>query len=137
MMASSDVGRRRATSGGFSPLSVGTARDFWRLRPPRHSGLALPEISGFCAPLATQDWHCQWLMAFATQRWHCQGFLAFAAPRATQDWHCQGLLAFAAPSPLSVGTARDYWLVGAFFWHCQGLLASAPRPLRARNQTVV
>lgn len=32
--------------GASSPLRIGSARDFWRLRPRRHSGLALPGISG-------------------------------------------------------------------------------------------
>lgn len=33
--------------GASSPLRIGSARDFWRLRPRRHSGLALPGIIGF------------------------------------------------------------------------------------------
>ena len=32
--------------GGLSPPSVGSARDYWRGAGPRHSGLALPRISG-------------------------------------------------------------------------------------------
>lgn len=32
------------------PPSVGTARDFWHGGPGRHSGLAVPTISGICHP---------------------------------------------------------------------------------------
>ena len=41
------------------PLSVGTAKDYWRARPQCHSGLALPTISGGRATDATELWHFQ------------------------------------------------------------------------------
>lgn len=45
------------------PLSSGTARDCWRGRGPRHPGLALPGFSGGERSCATQDWHCQGILA--------------------------------------------------------------------------
>ena len=38
--------RKRRAFVVMAPLSVGTARDFWRARPGSHPGLALPTISG-------------------------------------------------------------------------------------------
>lgn len=59
MVASGGFGRVLATQGwqcqeflafaAPSPLKIGTARDFWRLRPPRHPGLAVPGIAGSLA----------------------------------------------------------------------------------------
>ena len=59
-------------SHAASPLSVGSARDYWRGAGARHSALALPGFlgkshSGLAVPgfsgagrvLATQRWHCQ------------------------------------------------------------------------------
>lgn len=59
-----------------APLNTGTARLFWRGAPMRHSTLALPGLSGRSHPalalpriaggkgaLATQDWHCQRILA--------------------------------------------------------------------------
>lgn len=65
------------------PPSSGTARKNWQESPVRHSALALPVFFGF------------------------QCFFA------TQDWHCQGLLAWGGFSPSRIGTARESWLPGA------------------------
>ena len=45
------------------PLSSGTANVSWRGRGPRHPGLALPGFSGGERSCATQDWHCQGILA--------------------------------------------------------------------------
>lgn len=46
-----------------TPLSFGTASVFWLSVFFRHSGLALPKIIGVERPRATQDWHCQGILA--------------------------------------------------------------------------
>lgn len=65
------------------PPSSGTARKNWQESPVRHPALALPVFFGF---------RCFF---------------------ATQDWHCQRLLAWSAHGPLRIGTARESWLPGS------------------------
>ena len=49
-------GRKRRAFVAMAPLSVGTARDFWRARPGSYPGLALPTIFGpTCLPR-----YCPW-----------------------------------------------------------------------------
>ena len=59
----------------------------------------MPGILGICGPLATQDWHCQGLLA----RWRVflalPGITGAGRVFATRSWHCQGLLAFAPSAP--------------------------------------
>ena len=94
----------------------------------RRSALALPTIIGICHSTLALP-----------------GISGADAPNATQSWHCQGFLADSAHSPLSSGTANDYWHLppkagtardfwrdGGFFWHRQGFLARMPQtPLKA------
>ncbi len=77
---------------GFSPLSVGTARNNWQKTPVRHPALALPGLSGGSHSGLALPGIAGVRRVFATEVWHCQGFLA------------QGV-----SSPLSSGTARDCW----------------------------
>ena len=45
------------------PPSSGTARKNWQESPVRHPALALPVFFGFRCFFATQDWHCQGILA--------------------------------------------------------------------------
>ena len=79
-------------SHAASPLSVGSARDYWRGAGPRHSGLALPGISGMRRFLASHFWHCQGLLA--------QG--GFPPPSS-------GTARISGQKPLRIGSARFFW----------------------------
>ena len=80
----------------MEPPSPGTAKDCWQETPVCHPALALPGLSGKSHP------------ALALPM-----FLGVEGALATQDWHCQRLLAWSAHGPSRIGTARESWLPGS------------------------
>ncbi len=118
--------QRFLASGELLPLKIGSARENWRAASSRHSALALPVISGKS--------HSELAVP---------GIFGVAELFAIQCWHCQELLARNGFSPLSIGTANDWWrprpschpalalpvifgvaeLLATQLWHCQRFLA--------------